>query len=317
MVSEGGNGVKPKVAVILGPTATGKSHCGIELAKRLNGEIISGDSMLVYKKMNIGTAKPTVEELASVPHHLIDILPPEAEFSVVDFKALAEPLIADINNRGKLPIIVGGTGFYIKALLENYEFNTVEECSELRQELEEFAKSSGNAALHAKLRQIDPAAAERLHSNDVRRVIRAIEAAEGGEKITHQKAGEWPYDAVVFGLRMERDVLYARINDRVDKMLADGLVEETKALLDGGLAADALSMRSIGYRQMTWYLQGAMARDAAVDKLKQSTRNFAKRQFTWYRQMPYIKWFDLDQRPDYEKIIDDMHQMLVEKFKLR
>lgn len=309
--------MKPKVAVILGPTATGKSHCGIELAKRLNGEIISGDSMLVYKKMNIGTAKPTVEELASVPHHLIDILPPEAEFSVVDFKALAEPLIADINNRGKLPIIVGGTGLYIKALLENYEFNTVEECSELRQELEEFAKSSGNAALHAKLRQIDPAAAERLHSNDVRRVIRAIEAAEGGEKITHQKAGEWPYDAVVFGLRMERDVLYARINDRVDKMLADGLVEETKALLDGGLAADALSMRSIGYRQMTWYLQGAMARDAAVDKLKQATRNFAKRQFTWYRQMPYIKWFDLDQRPDYEKIIDDMQQMLVEKFKLR
>lgn len=317
MVSEGGNGVKPKVAVILGPTATGKSHCGIELAKRLNGEIISGDSMLVYKKMNIGTAKPTAEELASVPHHLIDILPPEAEFSVVDFKALAEPLIADINNRGKLPIIVGGTGLYIKALLENYEFNTVEECSELRQELEEFAKSSGNAALHAKLRQIDPAAADRLHSNDVRRVIRAIEAAEGGEKITHQKAGEWPYDAVVFGLRMERDVLYARINDRVDKMLADGLIEETKALLAGGLAADALSMRSIGYRQMTWYLQGAMAKDAAVDKLKQATRNFAKRQFTWYRQMPYIKWFDLDQRPDYEKIIDDMQQMLVEKFKLR
>lgn len=309
--------MKPKVAVILGPTATGKSHCGIELAKRLNGEIISGDSMLVYRKMNIGTAKPTVEELASVPHHLIDILPPEAEFSVVDFKAMAELLIADINSRGKLPIIVGGTGLYIKALLENYEFNTVEECSELRRQLEAFAKSNGNAALHAKLRQIDPAAAERLHSNDVRRVIRAIEAAEGGEKIAHQKAGEWPYAAVVFGLRMERDVIYARINDRVDKMLADGLVEETKALLDDGLAADALSMRSIGYRQMTWYLQGAIDKDAAVDKLKQATRNFAKRQFTWYRQMPYIKWFDLESKPDYEKIIDDMQQMLVEKFKLR
>lgn len=309
--------MKPKVAVILGPTATGKSHCGIELAKRLNGEIISGDSMLVYRKMNIGTAKPTVEELASVPHHLIDILPPEAEFSVVDFKAMAELLIADINSRGKLPIIVGGTGLYIKALLENYEFNTVEECSELRRQLEAFAKSNGNAALHAKLRQIDPTAAERLHSNDVRRVIRAIEAAEGGEKIAHQKAGEWPYAAVVFGLRMERDVLYARINDRVDKMLADGLVEETKALLDDGLAADTLSMRSIGYRQMTWYLQGAIDKDAAVDKLKQATRNFAKRQFTWYRQMPYIKWFDLESKPDYEKIIDDMQQMLVEKFKLR
>ena len=309
--------MKPKVAVILGPTATGKSHCGIALAKRLNGEIISGDSMLVYQKMNIGTAKPSAEELAEVTHHLVDILPPDAEFSVVDFKEKAEKLIIDINERGKLPIIVGGTGLYIKALLENYEFNAVEECSELRQALEAFAKAHGNSALHEKLQMLDPDAASRLHANDVRRIIRAIEAVRGGEKITHKKAEEWPYDAVVLGLRMERENLYARINARVDKMLSDGLIEETEKLLESGVSPDAQSMRSIGYRQITWYLQGQMDKAAAVEKLKQATRNFAKRQFTWYRQMPYIEWFDVGKEPVYEKIIEVMQQMLVEKFKLR
>ncbi len=309
--------MKPKVAVILGPTATGKSHCGIELAKRLDGEIISGDSMLVYKKMNIGTAKPSSEELASVKHHLINILPPEAEFSVVEFKALAENLVADINRRGKLPIIVGGTGLYIKALLENYTFNNVEECNELRRQLEENALKYGNEFLHAELRKLDPQAAARLHSNDVRRVIRAIEAAQSGEVIANNKAEESPYDAVVFGLRMERSVLYERINNRVDSMLDAGLVEETQALLAEGISPSALSMRSIGYRQIIWYLQGEMNKITAVEKLKQATRNFAKRQFTWYRQMPYIKWFDLRKNPDYEKIIVDMQQILVEKFKLR
>ena len=157
--------MKPRVAVILGPTATGKSHCGIALAKRLNGEIISGDSMLVYQRMDIGTAKPSAEELAAVPHHLIDILPPDAAFSVVDFKEKAEKIIADINSRGKLPVIVGGTGLYIKALLENYEFNTVEECSELRSELEAFAEEHGNSALYEKLQELDLETASRLQKN--------------------------------------------------------------------------------------------------------------------------------------------------------
>lgn len=309
--------MKPRVAVILGPTATGKSHCGIALAKRLNGEIISGDSMLVYQRMDIGTAKPSAEELAAVPHHLIDILPPDAAFSVVDFKEKAEKIIADINSRGKLPVIVGGTGLYIKALLENYEFNTVEECSELRSELEAFAEEHGNSALYEKLQALDLEAASRLHTNDRRRIIRAIEAAQSGEKIAHRKSEEWPYETVVFGLRMERESLYARINARVDKMMAEGLVEETKSLLDSGLSLDAQSMHSIGYRQIVWYLQGQMDKLAAVEKLKQATRNFAKRQFTWYRQMPYIKWFDLEKEPVYEKIIDEMQRTLVEKFKLR
>ena len=300
--------MKPRVAVILGPTATGKSHCGIALAKRLNGEIISGDSMLVYQRMDIGTAKPSAEELATVPHHLIDILPPDAAFSVVDFKEKAEKIIADINSRGKLPVIVGGTGLYIKALLENYEFNTVEECSELRSELEAFAEEHGNSALYEKLQELDLETASRLHINDRRRIIRAIEAAQSGEKIAHRKSEEWPYETVVFGLRMERESLYARINVRV---------EETKSLLDSGLSLDAQSMRSIGYRQIVRYLQGQMDKLAAVEKLKQATRNFAKRQFTWYRQMPYIKWFDLEKEPVYEKIIDEMQQTLVEKFKLR
>lgn len=183
--------------------------------------------------------------------------------------------------------------------------------------MEAFAEEHGNSALYEKLQELDLETASRLHINDRRRIIRAIEAAQSGEKIAHRKSEEWPYETVVFGLRMERESLYARINARVDKMMADGLVEETKSLLDSGLSLDAQSMRSIGYRQIVWYLQGQMDKLAAVEKLKQATRNFAKRQFTWYRQMPYIKWFDLEKEPVYEKIIDEMQQTLVEKFKLR
>ena len=308
---------KIPVVAVVGPTASGKSGLAVEIALRKDGEVISADSMQIYRGMQIGTAKPTKEEMRGVPHHLIDILPPDAAFSVVDFKEKAEKIIADINSRGKLPVIVGGTGLYIKALLENYEFNTVEGCSELRSELEAFAEEHGNSALYEKLQELDLETASRLHINDRRRIIRAIEAAQSGEKIAHRKSEEWPYETVVFGLRMERESLYARINARVDKMMAEGLVEETKSLLDSGLSLDAQSMRSIGYRQIVWYLQGQMDKLAAVEKLKQATRNFAKRQFTWYRQMPYIKWFDLEKEPVYEKIIDEMQQTLVEKFKLR
>ncbi|MFQ9936418.1 MAG: tRNA (adenosine(37)-N6)-dimethylallyltransferase MiaA [Phascolarctobacterium faecium] len=181
--------------------------------------------MLVYQRMDIGTAKPSAEELAAVPHHLIDILPPDAVFSVVDFKEKAEKIIADINSRGKLPVIVGGTGLYIKALLENYEFNTVEECSELRSELEAFAEEHGNSALYEKLQALDLEAA----SNYIQMIAEELSEllnAQSGEKIAHRKSEEWPYETVVFGLRMERESLYARINARVDKMMAEGLVEK-------------------------------------------------------------------------------------------
>lgn len=308
--------MKPKVVVILGPTATGKSHCGIKLAQMLNSEIISGDSMLVYKKMDIGTAKPSSVELALIPHHFVDILPPEAEFSVVDFKLQAEKLILELNSQGKIPIIVGGTGLYIKALLENYAFSSVEEESELRKQLQLFAEEYGNEALHSKLAELDFATAARLHINDRRRVIRAIETALSGERVSQQREDSLAYDAVVFGLRMPRELLYARINQRVDAMVDAGLFAETKRLLDDGVPVDAQSMKSIGYRQVVQYYKGEFTREETIDKIKQYTRNFAKRQVTWYNKMPYIEWFDLEQAADYDKVTESMYQILVKKFKL-
>lgn len=304
---------KEKVLVILGPTATGKSHCAIEIAKKFNGEIISGDSMLVYREMNIGTAKPSAEELAAVPHHLVDILPPEASFSVVDFKEQAQRLITEINARGHLPIIAGGTGLYIKALLEDYAFNSVSENSELREQLTREAELQGAEALHARLAALDAAAAERIHPNNVRRVVRALEAALSGEQVNQYGAIESPYDALVVGLEMERSALYARINKRVDIMLAQGLEQEVRSLLERGISPDCQSMQSIGYRQMVWYLNGSLTYDEAVDKLKQATRNFAKRQITWYKKMPYIKWLTLDAEPNYANVVGRICEMLVEK----
>lgn len=305
---------KEKLVVILGPTATGKSHCAIEVAKRMDGEIISGDSMLVYRQMNIGTAKPTAAELASVPHHLVDILPPDAEFNVTAFKEQAERLITDINNRGNLPVIAGGTGLYIKALLENYAFNNVGIENETRSQLESYAAEHGKEALHEMLQKLDAEAAQRLHVNDTRRVIRAIEAAQQGEQVNQYGAAEMPYDALVFGINMERAFLYERINQRVDKMLADGLEQEVRSLLAAGVPEDSQSMKSIGYRQMLWYINKEMTYDEAVDKLKQATRNFAKRQVTWYKRMPYIQWFDVDERLDYDAVINEMCRLIKNKW---
>ena len=306
--------MKKKLAVILGPTATGKSHCGIGLAKMLGGEIISGDSMLVYKGMDIGTAKPTAEELAAVPHHMVDILPPTASFNVVDFKERAEALIEEITARGRLPIIVGGTGLYIKALLEGYEFSTKGEDAALRSELETLLAEQGKEVLYARLVKAVPAEAGQIDINNTRRVIRAIEAAESGDALSHTKGGELVYDAVVFGLRMERSVLYDRINRRVDIMLEQGLVEETQRLLNEGVSEAAQSMQAIGYRQTVLYLNGEWDKQLAVDKIKQATRNFAKRQFTWYKKMPYINWLDLDAEPDYAAAVNEMYGVIKSKW---
>ena len=304
--------MKKQIAVILGPTATGKSHCGIALAQALDGEIISGDSMLVYRGMDIGTAKPTAEELALVPHHMVDILPPEASFNVVDFKERADEITA----RGKLPIIVGGTGLYIKALLEDYKFSSKGEDSALRAELEAVLAEQGKEALYARLEKSAPAEAGKIDINNTRRVIRAIEAAESGDDLSHSKSEELVYDAAVFGLRMERSVLYERINRRVDIMLEQGLIEETRRLLEEGVPETAQSMQAIGYRQTVLYLKGEWDKATAVDKIKQATRNFAKRQFTWYKKMPYVKWFNLDAEPNYENVTAEMIKTVVEKFKI-
>ncbi|MDO4179060.1 MAG: tRNA (adenosine(37)-N6)-dimethylallyltransferase MiaA [Phascolarctobacterium sp.] len=306
--------MKERVVVILGPTATGKSNCAIEVARRLNGEIISGDSSLVYQKMNIGTAKPSKEELALVPHHLVDILPPEASFNVVDFVTQAKKLITEINARGHLPIIAGGTGLYIKALLEGYEFSSVDEDTELRKRLEDEARQSGPVALYEKLQQIDSDAAKIIHPNNVRRVIRALEIAMSGSHVSQAGTRDASiYDATVFGLRMDRDFLYARINKRVDMMLDAGLEDEVRSLLDAGLSEDAQSMQAIGYRQMVWYLRHGMDRELAIEKIKQATRNFAKRQLTWYKKMPYVHWFDVDETLNYSAIVQNMVEILEEK----
>ncbi len=299
--------MKEKIVVILGPTAIGKSHCAVELAKRLQGEIISGDSMLVYRGMDIGTAKPSAAELAAVPHHLVDILPPDAEFNVVDFKAQAEKLITEITARGRLPIIAGGTGLYVKALLEGYSFNKADKDETLRAELENFLLAEGKEALYEKLLQLDSKAAANIHMNNTRRVIRAIESALQGETVACDHTSLERYDALVFGLNMPREDLYSRIEKRVDIMLQQGLEEEVRRLLNEGVPASCQSMQSIGYRQMVWYLQGEMPYEVAVDKLKQATRNFAKRQLTWYRKMPYINWLELGSEPDYAAVVNAMY----------
>jgi tRNA dimethylallyltransferase len=302
---------KERVVVILGPTATGKSHCGIELAKRFRGEIISGDSMLVYRQMDIGTAKPSAEELQAVPHHLVNILPPDASYSVADFQQQAADLIQQITERGNLPILVGGTGLYIKALLEDYRFSGVEEKPELRRQLEQFAQEQGTEALFERLQTEDPEAASRLHPNDIRRVVRALETALSGDRVSQEKQSELKYDATVFGLSMDRDFLYERINRRVDRMLEQGLEEEVRSLLKAGLPADCLSMKSLGYRQMAEYISGKCDFATAVNNIKKGTRHFAKRQITWYKNMPYIHWFTVDRSLNYEKIVTDMANALV------
>ncbi|MGI6262882.1 MAG: tRNA (adenosine(37)-N6)-dimethylallyltransferase MiaA [Succiniclasticum sp.] len=305
---------RKRLVVILGPTATGKSRCGIALARRVGGEIISGDSMLVYRGMDIGTAKPSAEELALVPHHLVNILSPEASFSVVEFREQAARLISDILGRGHLPILVGGTGLYIRSLLEDYQFSSVGSDPGFRQQWEHFAATEGNQALHDKLAALDPAAAARLHPNDVRRVVRALETAMRGETVSQQRQGTPVYDAIVFGLTMDRALLYERINARVDAMIRAGLEEEVRHLLEAGVQPGCQSMKSLGYRQMAEYLSGQCDFATAVDNIKKGTRHFAKRQLTWYRQMPYVHWLTLDRSLNYEQCVSDMAALLAQRW---
>ena len=310
-------GEKPKVVVILGPTATGKTKCGVLLAQKIKGEIISGDSMLVYKNMNIATAKPDAIERGGIKHHLIDILEPNGNFNVVDFKQLANEKIIALNAKGIIPILVGGTGLYIKALLENYNFAKSQASESLRLQLENYAREKGNVALHAKLRELDCQTADRLHCNDQRRIIRAIEVALKGEEVSQTHAKESPYDAIVFGLNMERALLYAHINKRVDAMVEKGVFDETRELLSQGIPKTAQAMKSIGYRQIVQYLEGEITKEICIEKIKQATRNFAKRQITWYKKMPYVHWFILQEPFAFPNYVEQMYHILEEKWQVR
>ena len=290
------NELKPLV-ILVGPTAVGKTAASIGLSKALNGEIISGDSMQIFKGLDIGTAKITKEEMQGVPHHLIDIKEPWETFSVAEFKRLADEAIADIHDRGKLPIIVGGTGFYINSVLYEYHFGEADTDEAYRAELEQYAETYGNDALWNILQEKDPDSAAKLHSNDTKRVIRALEVLHvtgipASERQSTVDKQTMRYNAVYIALNMPRDVLYDRINRRVDIMIQDGLEAEVRTALANGTEQDALSMTSIGYRQMIQYFNEEISFDRAVELIKRDTRHFAKRQLTWFRHDPNIQWVD-------------------------
>ena len=298
---------KEKLIVILGPTAVGKTDLSIALAQKLQTEIISGDSMLFYKGFDIGSAKPTLEERAGIMHHLVDNLEPWENFNVTDFVREAQSLITKLNRQGRIPIIAGGTGLYIKALLEGYEFNETADHSEFRQEMTALAEARGKEYVHHLLAELDPQAAEEIHANNLRRVIRALEVAHfGGEQISRAKESRADdeaslcYDVYVVGLNRERQGLYARINQRVDFMFAAGLEQEVRSLLDKGITREMQAMQGIGYKETAAWLNGEMTREEAVELIQKSTRHFAKRQLTWYRKMPYIHWYMADEMTDDE-----------------
>lgn len=296
---------KPLVAVVVGPTASGKTSLSVELAKKLNGEIVSADSMQIYRNMNIATAKPTEEEMQGVPHHLIDFLPMDESFSVADYKCKALAAVADIIGKGKLPIVVGGTGFYVDTLINNTEFLDYEK-SDIREKLEKRAETDGVEALFAELEGIDPQTSSRLHLNDTKRIIRALEVYYStGKTITEQRElshlNESEYEWCVIGLNArERQFLYDRINLRVDLMLEQGLLDEAKSFFESDISHTAA--QAIGYKELKPYLDGYASLDEAVERLKMETRRYAKRQLTWFRRTPGIIWLNIDEMTKTELI---------------
>lgn len=284
---------KQKVIVVVGPTGVGKTQLSIDIAKRYGGEVISGDSMQIYRSMDIGTAKVTKEEQQGIPHHLIDIRDPDENYSAADFQADVEACVQDIAGRGKLPIIAGGTGLYIRAALYAYDFSEAKRDDSYQQQLEREAQAHGPLHLYKQLQAVDPVQAERIHPNNVRRVIRALEIFHRtGKRMSDHEETEPDarYDAIMIGLDMERDLLYEQINLRVDKMLAEGLLEEVKRLVESGIQ-DTQSMRAIGYKEFIPYLEGKMDWEDTVDQLKQNSRRYAKRQYTWFRNKMDVDWY--------------------------
>ena len=289
---------KPLI-ILTGPTAAGKTKASVQLAKTIGGEIISADSMQVYRGMDIGSAKIRPEEMEGVPHYLIDVLDPREEFNVVRFQQMAKAALKQIYANGHIPIVVGGTGFYIQALLYDIDFSQSDENadSRFRQELSDYAVEYGAEALHRRLMEVDPKAAQEIHANNVKRVIRALEFyRQTGERISEHNARERsrqsPYRSAYFVLTDEREHLYRRIEERIDQMLQDGLVEEVRRLKDRGLTKDMVSMQGLGYKEILSFLEGECTLSEAVEILKRDTRRFAKRQLTWFRRERDVIWID-------------------------
>ena len=297
----------PKILVIVGPTASGKTRMAVELAQRHNGEVISADSMQIYRTMDIGTAKPTQEEMGGIPHHMIDVADPEEDFSVARYVEMAARCVDDVLARGKLPIVAGGTGLYIDSLLSGRTFAPFSPDSALRGELErELAEQGGPAMLEA-LRQVDPEAAQRLHPNDHKRIIRALEVYRSTGKTITQHNRETQaipprYDALTIGLAFQdRQAMWKRIDQRVDEMVAAGLEDEVRLLLTSGISPKCTAMQAIGYKEFTQALSGEMTWQEAAEVVKLRSRQYAKRQLTWFGRNPNTRWVRWDDPPDFER----------------
>ena len=306
--------MKKPLVVLTGPTAVGKTKASIGLAKAIGGEIISADSMQIYRHMDIGSAKIMPEEMEGVPHYLIDELEPSEEFHVVRFQQMAKEAMKKIYSHGNIPIIVGGTGFYIQALLYDIDFTETREEDSYRRELEAYADSKGAAYLHDMLRRVDPKAAEEIHANNVKRVIRALEYYhQTGKRISEhnetERKKQSPYQFVYFVLNDDRKNLYQRIDMRVDQMIQQGLVAEVRHLREMGCTRDMVSMQGLGYKEILAYLDGECTLEEAVYIIKRDTRHFAKRQITWFKRERQVTWIEKDQYAyDEERILNAMIQ---------
>ena len=286
---------KPKVIVICGPTASGKTSLSISLAKKINGEIVSCDSMQIYKEMDIGSAKPTVEEMQEIKHYLVYFVSPEKRYSVSEYKEDASKAIEEIINKGKTPIIVGGTGLYLNSLIYNIQYNEMEVDLNYRRELEKEAEEYGLEVLYNRAKEIDPEAMEKVSANDKKRITRVLEIynATGRNKTELEKKSrkEVPYNYLIFGINMERSILYDRINKRVDIMLEQGLIEEVKNLINK-YSNMPTAMQGLGYKEVKEFLDGNISKEEMIEKIKMETRRYAKRQITWFKRIENIIWLD-------------------------
>ncbi len=303
-----------RIIAIVGATASGKTALAVELAKELQGEVVSCDSMQIYKGMDIGTAKPTKEEKCEIPHHMIDISEPDQRFSVADFVKLAREAIEDILSRGKVPILAGGTGLYMDSVLFNIEFPDFEEDLDFKSKMEELLKLKGKEALHDELKKRDMEAAEKIHPNNTRRVMRALEVCEATGKTfseVSREAKKTPlYDALVLGIDVSRERLYEKIDKRVDIMIENGLLEEVESLKKSGVKRDTTAIQAIGYKELYDYFDGLCSIDEAIDKIKQESRRYAKRQLTWFKRNQDINWIQLSESGGVEMILKKCRDFL-------
>ncbi len=307
--------------ILGGPTAVGKTEISIKLAQKLNGEIISADSMQIYKSMDVGSAKISKEEMRGVPHHLVDIIEPSEDFSVAEFKERAESAIEEITDSKKLPMLVGGTGFYINSLIYNYNFADTNKDEEYREYLTKLAESEGKEYVHSLLKDIDEESYNKLYPNDLKRVIRALEVYKVSGKPMSEFAAEQnildiPYNVYYFVLNMDRQKLYSRINSRVDIMMENNLIDEVIKLKEMGYNADMQSMKGIGYKEVLYYLNGEISLNEAVEMIKQGSRNYAKRQLTWFRKDTRVNWVNKDDFDGDDEIVEYIASQLYSMKKL-